>query len=279
MPRHDSPFDSASAKELQCVLDLIVEAGADEWPRYKLAEWLAHHDQPHKAELLSLHLLLLATCCHPDTFHPDRVQVQARLVELLANGVRPCVPRQMIALAEAVDMTFAWIPPGMFLMGSPPSERERLDDETQHTVTLTCGFYLGVHPVTQAHWQAVMGNNPSHFKGDDRPVEAVSWDDCQAFCAKLGQLTGKRFRLPTEAEWEYACRAGTTTPFFFGDQIGMDQSDYALSHILGRRREQSTPVGSFPANAWGLLDMHGNYWHEPGYRNHIVGCRVVLCLD
>ena len=112
-------------------------------------------------------------------------------------------------------MTFAWCPPGTFLMGSPPSEESRFDDETQHRVTLTRGFHLGIHPVTQAQWQAVMGDNPSHFKGHDRPVEQVSWDDCQAFCTKLGQLAGKRFRLPTEAEWEYACREGTTTPFYF----------------------------------------------------------------
>ena len=110
-----------------------------------------------------------------------------------------------------------------------------------------------------------MGDNPSCFKGDDRPVEQVSWDDCQAFCTKLGQLTGKRFRLPTEAEWEYACRAGTTTPFYFGDTISTDQANYDGNHTYGRGKKgvsarQTMPVGSFPANAWGLFDMHGNVW-------------------
>ncbi|MHB1424327.1 MAG: SUMF1/EgtB/PvdO family nonheme iron enzyme [Gemmataceae bacterium] len=250
--------------ELRCFLESIVASGADDSPRLILADWLEEHDRPHEAELLRLHAALLATCCEPNQ-HPERERLQARLVELLAAGVRPCVPRQSIALAEGVDMTFAWIPPGTFLMGSPTTEESRVDDETQHRVTLTHGFYLGIHPVTQAQWQAVMGDNPSHYKGGDRPVEQVSWDDCQAFCAKLVHRTGKRFRLPTEAEWEYACRAGTTTPFHFGDTIGTDQANYQGKYPYGRGkqgvyRKQTTPVGSFPANAWGLFDMHGNVW-------------------
>ncbi|HTU23004.1 MAG TPA: SUMF1/EgtB/PvdO family nonheme iron enzyme [Gemmataceae bacterium] len=169
------------------------------------------------------------------------------------------------AASVDVSMQFAWCPPGTFLMGSPSSEESRSEDETQHRVTLTRGFHLGIHAVTQAQWQAVMGDNPSRFKDHDRPVEQISWDDCQAFCAKLGQLTGKRFRLPTEAEWEYACRAGTTTPFHFGDTIGTDQANYDGNSTYGRGnkgtyRQQTTPVGSFPANAWGLFDMHGNVW-------------------
>ncbi|MHB1422601.1 MAG: bifunctional serine/threonine-protein kinase/formylglycine-generating enzyme family protein [Gemmataceae bacterium] len=170
-----------------------------------------------------------------------------------------------VSLSESITMKFAWCPPGTFLMGSPWSEAERSDDETQHRVTLTRGFYLGIHPVTQVQWQAVMANNPSNFKSNDRPVEQISWDDCQAFCTKLGQLTGKRFRLPTEAEWEYACRAGTTTPFYFGDTISTDQANYDGNSTYGRGkkgvyRQQTTTVGSFPANAWGLFDMHGNVW-------------------
>jgi sulfatase modifying factor 1 len=255
--------------ELRGLLDASVEYGADITPRLILADWLEEHDRPHEAELLRLHLALLATCCEPE-HHPERVGQQARMVELLAAGVRPCVPRQTMALAEGVDMTFAWIPPGMFLMGSPSSEAERGDDETQHRVTLTRGFYLGIHPVTQAQWQAVMGNNPSfhrpRFDRDkDRPVEHVSWDDCQAFCAKLGLSPAKRFRLPTEAEWEYACRAGTTTPFYFGETISTEVANYDGRHPYnkGRQadyRQQTTPVGSFPPNVWGLFDMHGNIW-------------------
>jgi formylglycine-generating enzyme required for sulfatase activity len=162
-------------------------------------------------------------------------------------------------------MTFAWIPPGTFLMGSPPDEAEREDNETQHHVTLTEGFYLGIHPVTQAQWQAVMGNNPSNFQGEKLPVETVSWEDCRKFCEKLSRMDGKRYRLPTEAEWEYACRAGTATPFNFGDTIDTEQANYAGNYRFGQSkkrfdRQQTTPVGSFPPSGWGLFDMHGNVW-------------------
>ena len=111
-----------------------------------------------------------------------------------------------------------------------------------------------------------MGSNPSNFKGDGNlPVENVSWDDCVAFCEALGRKDGKAYRLPTEAEWEYGCRAGTTTPFHFGATISTDQSNYDgnYTYANGRKgvfRKKTTPVGSFPANAWGLFDMHGNVW-------------------
>ena len=245
-------------------LDAIVESGSDPSVRLIFADWLEEHDRPQEAELLRLHVALLATCCDPDK-HPERVRQQGRIVELLAAGVRPCVPQQTIALAEGVDMTFAWIPPGTFLMGSPPEEPERGENEKQHSVTLSQGFYLGIHAVTQAQWKTVMGNNPSHSKGKDRPVEQVSWDDCQEFCAKLSQKDGKRYGLPTEAEWEYACRAGTTTPFYFGETIDPDQVNYDGNFPYGKgtKREygrRTTSVGSFSPNAWGLFDMHGNVW-------------------
>jgi len=270
---------------VRCFLDAIVEAGGELSLRLILADWLEEHNRLDEAELLRLHTALVTTCCEPDE-HPERVRQQARVVELLTAGVRPCVPRRTVVLAENVDMTFAWIPPGTFLMGSPPEEAERVDNETQHRVTLTHGFHLGIHPVTQAQWQAVMGDNPSNFKGNDRPVEQVSWDDCQAFCTKLGQLAGKRFRLPTEAEWEYACRAGTTTPFYFGETIGTDQVNYDGNHTYGRGkkgvyRRQTTPVGSFPANAWGLFDMHGNVvewcqdWYGPYSQGDIKDSRSI----
>ena len=246
------------------LLDGIVAYGADATPRLILADWLDEHDRPHEAELMRLHVALLATCCDPDQ-HPDRERQQARIVELLSAGVRPCVPQQTVALAKGVDMTFAWIPPGSFLMGSPESEAEREDDEHQHRVTLSRGFYLGIHAVTQAQWRAVMDNNPSRFKGKNRPVKRVSWDDCQAFCTKLSQAQGRQFCLPSEAEWEYACRAGTTTPFFFGATLSTDQANYNGNDPYGTGakgvyRKQATSVGNFPPNAWGLFDMHGNVW-------------------
>jgi RNA polymerase sigma factor (sigma-70 family) len=167
---------------------------------------------------------------------------------------------------NSIGMKFVWIPPGSFMMGSPKEEQERHADETQHKVTLTKGFYMGVYTVTQEQWQKVMGNNPSRFKGEKNlPVELVSWDDCQEFLKKLREEDKKPYRLPTEAEWEYACRAGTTTPFHFGETVSTDQANYAGEYVYGngkagKNREKTRPVGTFPANAWGLHDMHGNVW-------------------
>lgn len=170
---------------------------------------------------------------------------------------------------NSLGMKFVWIPPGSFIMGSPKEEVERqrnTTDETQHKVTLTKGFYMGVYTVTQEEWQAVMGNNPSNFKGEKNlPVEMVSWEDCQEFIKKLRGKDKKLYRLPTEAEWEYACRAGTTTPFHFGETISTDQANYNGDYTYGEgkkgvNRKKTAAVGSLPANAWGLHDMHGNVW-------------------
>jgi formylglycine-generating enzyme required for sulfatase activity len=161
-----------------------------------------------------------------------------------------------------LSMDMLWVKPGTFEMGSPLSEKNRGDDETRHTVTLMSGFYLGKHEVTQAQWEKVMGSNPSHFKGGDRPVEKVSWTDVTSFCKKLtasertaGLLpAGMTYQLPTEAQWEYACRGGTKTPFSFGDELTSDQAN-----IRGGPRE-TTNVGQYAANPWGFHDMHGNVW-------------------
>lgn len=168
---------------------------------------------------------------------------------------------------NSIGMKFVWIPPGTFIMGSPEAEEGRKVDEIQHRVTLSKGFYMGVYTVTQEEWQAVMGNNPSKFRGEKNlPVHSVSWDVCQEFIKKLREKDQKPYRLPTEAEWEYACRAGTTTPFHFGETISTDQANYngqLAPYGKGKKgvyREKATPVGSFPANAFGLFDMHGNVW-------------------
>lgn len=167
---------------------------------------------------------------------------------------------------NSIGMKFVWIAPGSFVMGSPKGEANRSDNETQHKVTLTRGFCMGLHLVTQEQWQAVMGNNPSKFGGEKNlPVECVSWDDCQEFTKKLRDKDKQLYRLPTEAEWEFCCRAGTTTPFFFGETISTDQVNYHGTFVYGngtkgKYREKTTPTGSFPANAWGLQDMHGNLW-------------------
>ncbi len=164
-----------------------------------------------------------------------------------------------------VRQGFRWIAPGRFRMGSPPDEPQRWDDEVQHEVTLSRGFWLADTACTQAFWQAVTGSNPSRFKDDARqPVEQVSWDDVQTFIAELERrLPGLPVRLPSEAEWEYACRAGTTTPFSFADPLTPERVNYDGNYPYaggekGLYREKTVPVASLPANPWGLYEMHGN---------------------
>ena len=166
-----------------------------------------------------------------------------------------------------LDIEMVWIPPGRFIMGSPAHEAERNPEETAHLVVLTQGFYLQTTPVTQNQWEAVMKDNPSCFQAPDHPVDTVSWNDCQSFILLLNKLSGKRFRLPSEAEWEYACRAGTETAFALGNGHDLDstQANFNGQFPAGQARawqdrRQSTPVKSFLPNAWGLYDMHGNVW-------------------
>jgi formylglycine-generating enzyme required for sulfatase activity len=168
-------------------------------------------------------------------------------------------------LGKGIKLEMIAIPGGTFWMGSPANEAERDSDEgPQHQVTVP-SFFMGKYPLTQAQYQAIMGHNPSYFIGNNRPVENVSWDDAVRFCQKLSQRTGKNYRLPSEAEWEYACRAGTKTPFSFGDNITTDLVNYDGTYPYksapkGKYREQTTDVGTFPPNAFGLYDMHGNVW-------------------
>ena len=200
-------------------------------------------------------------------------------------------------LGGRLALTLIEIPAGSFLMGSPPDEPERLDDEgPQHEVKLE-SFFISQTPITQAQWREVaawqplpaehwgrdLNPDPSHFQNrqgqaegkvhlfeaeantDNRPVENVSWLDAMEFCNRLSQRTGRTYTLPSEAQWEYACRAGTTTPFHFGDMISPELANYDGNYAYadghqGVYRKQTTPVGMFPANAWGLHDMHGNVW-------------------
>ncbi len=177
-------------------------------------------------------------------------------------------------LGNGVTMDLVYIPGGKFLMGSPESEKGHKDSESpQHWVTLQ-PFLMGKYPVTQAQWEAVMGNNPSYFKGENCPVECVSWNDCVNFCKKLSQIIQKECTIPTEAQWEYACRAGTTTPFYFGETITTDLANYDGNDTYGKEakgvyRKETTKVGEFPPNGFGLYDLHGNVlewcadnWHK-----------------
>ena len=184
-----------------------------------------------------------------------------------AYGEDRCGLWQAFEVAGVRQM-LRWIPPGRFLMGSPESEAGRWNDERQHAVTLTRGFWLGETACTQALWRAVTGDNPSEFKGDDEaPVEQVSWDDVmERFLPALnGKLQGLEAALPSEAQWEYACRAGTDTPFWFGSQIDSEQVNFDGNHPMpgGREsayRKRTVGVKALPANGWGLYQMHGNVW-------------------
>ncbi|MFH1422540.1 MAG: SUMF1/EgtB/PvdO family nonheme iron enzyme, partial [Planctomycetota bacterium] len=163
-------------------------------------------------------------------------------------------------ITNSIGMQFKLIPAGSFVMGSPDSDMSGAngDEKPQHTVNITRSFYIGIYEVTQAQWREVMGNNPSYFSGDNLPVECVSWDDVQGFITALNNREGVTYyRLPTEAEWEYACRAGSTTRYCFGDDTGL-LGDYAW--YWSNSGNTTHPVGTKLPNAWGLYDMHGNVW-------------------
>ncbi|MEL0592050.1 MAG: formylglycine-generating enzyme family protein [Planktothrix rubescens PR222] len=184
---------------------------------------------------------------------------------------------------NGIILDLAVIPAGTFLMGSPSSELEREDTEGPQRTVNIASFLIGQYAVTQAQWRAVAGlpkrqidlnSDPSSFKGDNLPVEQVIWLEAVEFCDRLSQFTGRSYRLPSEAEWEYACRAATTTPFYFGETITTDLVNYNGNYTYGSGpkgiyQEKTTVVGSFPPNAFGLYDMHGNLyewcadpWHD-----------------
>jgi formylglycine-generating enzyme required for sulfatase activity/HEAT repeat protein len=230
---------------------------------------------------------------------PSGEAVPMLMVELQAGQVKTQMKSIRVwkePLTEDLAIDLVEIPGGEFLMGSPPDEvgrdvyfptypdTEGLDVEAQHRVTVQ-PFCMGQHPITQAQWRVVaalpavnreLEPNPANFKGDQRPVEQVTWYDAVEFCDRLSQYTGKTYRLPSEAEWEYACRAGTTSPFYLGDTLSTDLANYDGNYTYGPGkkgiyREQTVEVGSFGVNGWGLADMHGNvydwcldHWH-PSY--------------
>jgi uncharacterized protein (TIGR02996 family) len=256
------------------LLQAIAADPADPLAWQALAAWLEEQGQLDRAELSRLTLRLRL-----ERDHTDWPRWQARVQELLAAGVTPCVPE----MTNSIGMRFVLIPPGTFLMGSPEDEPGRWESERLREVELTRAFWLGVFPVTQGEYRKVRKNNAAAFRPRGRrvaaarghetdrfPVERVSWHQAMGFCQRLSerlqeQAAGRGYRLATEAEWEYACRAGTTTPFHFGTTINVAQAnfdgsrpyDHALPEtVLGR----PCVVGSYAPNAFGLFDMHGNVW-------------------
>jgi uncharacterized protein (TIGR02996 family) len=258
---------------MSSAIDVLLEAldrdPSDDTAWLALADALEESGQSDRARLTRR---LRSRCAETE----PRVQV------LLRRGVLPCVPER----TNSLGMRFVLITPGTFLMGSPNEEEGGADDERPvHEVEITRPFYLGVHPVTQAQWRAVMGSTPSLFcasgGGSDRvqgmstdnfPVEQVSWEEVAAFLDKLSapkieREAGRKYRLPSEAEWEYACRAGASPPqtFHCGNSLCSRQANFNGSSLSGWAKtdpylKRTCTVGSFTPNAFGLFDMHGNVW-------------------
>jgi formylglycine-generating enzyme required for sulfatase activity len=199
-----------------------------------------------------------------------RVLLAAASMTLIGAGE----PEQQVSARASNDANRVWVEPvsgmelvylsaGSFLMGTPEQEIGRESGEVLHPVVITHPFYMGRFEVTQGQWEAVMGTQPSHFSdcGVDCPVEGVSYTDIEDFVAKLSARSGELFRLPTEAEWEYACRAGTSTPYGVGENLTLEAANFdARLEAEGTFRGAPTPVGTFAPNPWGLYDMHGNVW-------------------
>jgi formylglycine-generating enzyme required for sulfatase activity len=215
--------------------------------------------------------LTLMIGCSKAKEEPPTGKVETKKIdkegETAAQEVKPGKV-EVVELGKDVKLEMVLIPPGKFKMGSPESEKDRFDNETQHEVTLTKPFYMGKYEVTQEQWFEIMGVNPSREKGRMFPVKDISWEDCQEFIKKLNAKTDGGYRLPTEAEWEHACRAGSTTAYSFGDKITPKDANYYDSKI-----GEPVAVGSYKPNAFGLYDMHGNVdeWCEDLYRDYPKG--------
>ena len=195
------------------------------------------------------------------TFEVPTVNISGYITHRTQGSAR----QKIEDLGNGIKLEMVYIPGGSFLMGSPENEEGKFKYESpQHQVNLQA-FYMSKYPINQEQYQLIMDENFSQFKGGKRPVERVSWDRATEFCQKLSKKTGKTYKLPSESQWEYACRSGTTTPFYFGETITSDlvnyNGNYPYSNApTGEYRGETTDVGTFPPNAFGLYDMHGNVW-------------------
>ncbi len=240
--------------------------------------------------VLRIFLLLCVMLIAMPAYEKQKGEIPEKNMVERASSIQTKNPKnsvKTVTLSDTVKLDLVWIPPGTFRMGSPKSEKGRQPDEIYHRVTISKGFWMSKYEITQAQWKAVMGNNQSDFRNGDNvrvkkptyfeagnsstfrgdsnlPVDSVSFKDTQNFIRKLNRQTRMAFRLPTEAEWEYACRAGTTTAFYFGNSLSSDMADFDGRHPYngskGVYRNRTTPVGSFKPNSFGLYDMHGNVW-------------------
>jgi uncharacterized protein (TIGR02996 family) len=252
--------------QLPILLAQLHESPGDDVLWLAVADCLEEHGEPLRAELLRLSRRLRDV---PEG--PASLTAEKRVRKLIADGVTPCVPE----VVNSLGMRFALIPPGSFWMGSAEGEKwHRPSERPRHLVEITRPFWMGVFPVTQREYRRVTRNNPSHFSAtagglatlagadpDGFPVERVSWNDAADYCPRLSgraaeRKAGRVYRLPTEAEWEYCCRAGLASPgYHFGPSLSKKQAN-----IRAAGHERPCAVGSYPPNAWGLFDMHGQVW-------------------
>jgi uncharacterized protein (TIGR02996 family) len=252
-------------------LDDIKQNPHDQGLWLILADWL--QEQPELQQQARAEMLRLLQRLRLEPDHPDQPEWERRLQTMLRQKRRPPVP----VLTNSLGMRLALIPAGCFYMGSPKNQRGReTTEDPLHLVEITKPFFLGTFQVTQEEYTSVTDANPSHFTaglgcGTDYPVERVSWDEAVEFCRRLSQQPGERdagrtYCLPTEAEWEYACRAGTRTPFWWGGWITSRHANmyggrpYGRGSRVGPYLQRTARVGSYRPNPWGLFDMHGNVW-------------------
>ncbi len=246
--------------DVQNISEYVISNPYDVEARFGLADALENADLDDQAFILRT-VTELGRWPTPER----RAEIEPRMTQLLNEGVEPFPLYKKLILEGAVELDLAVIPPGGFMMGSPEDEPNRFEEEHYHPVELTHGIYMSKYTITQEQYFSVTGQDPSHFKGPKRPVETVSWDDANAFCKQLTEkyctkengLDGWEAMLPTEAQWEYSCKAGTTTPYHYGKELTPKMANI---YDKDKKVAETCDVGMYKPNAFGLYDMHGNVW-------------------